>query len=78
MHNILFALLMLSAFVCGKNETPSEKEKKDVQKEMKYGEKKESQNKRYRYNITRIKAQPGNTPYSVFGVMGMRQKQQGL
>jgi len=45
MHNIIFALLMLSAFVCGKNETPSEKEKKVVQKEMKYGEKKESKNK---------------------------------
>lgn len=45
MHNILFLMLMLAAFVCGKNESAPEKDKQDVQKEMKNGEKKDIQSR---------------------------------
>ncbi|MBL8016555.1 MAG: hypothetical protein JNK43_04735 [Ignavibacteria bacterium] len=41
MHNILLIMLMLTAFVCGKNETVPAEDKKDVKTEKKNMEKKD-------------------------------------
>ncbi|HMT10961.1 MAG TPA: hypothetical protein PKA39_04995 [Ignavibacteria bacterium] len=46
MHNIFFAILMFAAIVCGgKNETSLDKEKKEIQKEIKSPDNKDVQNR---------------------------------